>query len=197
MPAVNEYGRKNARFFNEVKQAAENRTSKPIRWLVDASKDIYRLFWLMNSGYFDLRVIHLVKDPRAFTYSMVRRSLPNGRWQNFRMTGRWLVENWLFTYLSNQPALRDKTLQLRYEDLAGSPDATMNVIGQWLGLVFEHEALEAFRQIENHAIAGNSMRWQSTEIRLDEQWRHALPQDFARVTWAITGPLARSYGYER
>ena len=37
-----------------------------VQWLVDASKSVYRLLWLRETGLFDVRVIHLVKDPRTF-----------------------------------------------------------------------------------------------------------------------------------
>ena len=41
-----------------------------VQWLVDASKSVYRLLWLRETGLFDVRVIHLVKDPRVRALDM-------------------------------------------------------------------------------------------------------------------------------
>lgn len=193
--AVDEYGKLNAQYLEAVWRAAEGYREQPIRWLVDASKDLYRLFWLQHSGYFDLRVIHLMKDPRAFVYSMTKKLLPGGRRKVIRFTGRWLVENWLYSYLCNDPAFAGRSYRLRYEDLASQPAKTMTLLGDRLSLDFSDVSLDSFRQYENHAVAGNPMRWQSSTIQLDEKWRQSLPKNHARLTWVFTRLLAQSYGY--
>ncbi len=195
--AIDEYGKLNAEYFEAVKNAAERRTEQPIRWLVDASKNMYRLFWLQQSGYFDLRVIHLMKDPRAFVYSMVKNLLPDAKNKSIRFSGRWLVENWFYSYLCNDPALAGQTFCLRYEQLATQPGETMTALGNWLNVDINFDINDdTFRRYENHAIAGNPMRWQSSGIKLDEKWRLALPPSYARIIWVLTWFLARSYGYQ-
>ena len=86
------YADLNARYFSEVKHYVEACERVEIKWLVDASKDIYRLYWLLESGEFDIKVIHLVKDPRAFVYSMTKDH-PAKTNKTIRFAGRWLVEN--------------------------------------------------------------------------------------------------------
>ena len=81
--AAEEYGYRNAQLFQTILQMAEEYKSNSIFWLVDASKDPYRLLWLQSSGLFDLRVIHLVKDPRAFVFSMTKNNLPKGKKKGF------------------------------------------------------------------------------------------------------------------
>ena len=188
-----EYGRLNAQYFEAVWQSASKLADRPIHWLVDASKDPYRLLWLQASGLFDLRVIHLVKDPRAFVFSMTRAHLPGALGKVSRMTGRWLIENTLFSRLCGKGFSADQTFLLRYDQLAGKPGEALASIGDWLDLEFPTTLVDDFRKLPNHAVSGNKMRWQSSGIRLDDRWRTALPKPYAFAIWAITWPLARSY----
>jgi hypothetical protein len=191
------YGAINARYFSAVKSAAERQMKRPMSWLVDASKDIYRLFWLQQSDHFDLRIIHLTKDPRAFVYSMTRASPYDTRQKRLRFTGRWIFENALQSRLCTDPALSKSVYRLQYEELAKRPGKTMASLGKWLGVDPTGFATEEFRQQENHAIAGNLMRWRAGEIRLDGKWQRGLPTTHQNAIWALSGALARKYDYHR
>jgi hypothetical protein len=191
------YGAINAEYFSLVKSAVERQMNRPISWLVDASKDIYRLFWLQQSSLFDLRIIHLTKDPRAFVYSMTKGSPYDTRQKRFRFTGRWIFENALYSRLCADPALSKKVYRLRYEELAKRAKKTMDSLGNWLGVETTDFSIREFRRRENHAIAGNLMRWQTAEIRLDDKWRRSLPSTQQSVIWAMSGVLARTYHYQK
>ena len=191
------YGAINANYFSLVKSAAERQINRPISWLVDASKDIYRLFWLQQSGHFDLRIIHLTKDPRAFVYSMTKVSPYDTGQKRFRFTGRWIFENALHSRLCADPALSNKVYQLRYENLAKRPSKTMDRLGKWLEVDPAGFSIKEFRQRKNHAIAGNLMRWRTAEIRLDDTWRRNLSPTQQKVIWAMSGILARTYQYQK
>jgi hypothetical protein len=193
--AAAEYGGRNAQFLNLVWQAAEMHSEARILWLVDASKDLYRLFWLQQSGLFDLRVIHLVKDPRAFVYSMVRTDLPVASTRAVRFASRWFVENALFAFFCRDSSMDGKTFQIRYEDLASDPKSVLGALGKWLDLEFLEYLSEGFRAAENHAVSGNAMRWQDTDICLDDSWRKLLPRRHARLVWMLTRTMARRLGY--
>lgn len=194
-PAVEAYGRVNAAYLGTVRDAARSWSNEPIRWLVDASMDPYRLLWLHASGRFDLRVVHLTKSPPAFVYSMVRARLP-GAWGNtIRMAGRWLVENALMARLCNAAFSSERVRHLRYEDLASRPDEVGRDLGGWLELEFPGWSGHTFRAYENHAISGNEMRWEDTEVELDTRWKQDLPDLHRRLTRLITAPLAARLGY--
>lgn len=199
-PAAQEYGRLNAEYFQTVWDAVQARTgsgdeSQPIRWLVDASKDVYRLLWLQASDLFDLRVIHILKDPRSYVYSMIRHQFPNSKRKMMRFTGRWIVENRLFRRLRRNGFPKGNTCLVRYEDLARAPQETLERIGHWLGLEVASDLSEHFREVENHAISGNQMRWENTSIQLDEKWRKGLVPGHAWAVWATTWPVRRTFGY--
>ncbi len=195
--AMTAYGQVNAEYLNAVLKAASRwGAGNDIHWLVDASKDAYRFFWLQKSGLFDLKVIHLLKSPPAFVYSMIKRDLSIPKKKVFRMTVRWVVENYIGLHLRNVHFPKAQSILLHYEELASQPEATMMRIGNWLGLDFTPEFVHGFRKYENHAVSGNQMRWQEAEISLDEKWRTMLPASYQHVINIFTMPFRRMFGYE-
>lgn len=189
------YGEVNAEYLGRVHEAARSHAGAEIRWLVDASMDPYRLLWLRASGRFDLRVVHLTKAPPAFVYSMVKDRLPGGRKRAVRMAGRWLVENALMLRLCRTGFSPDEVRHVRYEDLAGEPELVREEMEDWLGLDLPDWSDRTFRAYENHAISGNEMRWEDTEVRLDGRWRRRLPSFHRSVARVIGAPLAGRLGY--
>ena len=195
MERAQAYGDANFRFFAEVGRAASRQVGEPIAWLVDASKDPYRLLWLKDSHRFDLRVIHLTRDPRAFVWSMIRGDARLSPRKARRFALRWLIENQLFDRLCSK-GFRDAHVQrVRYEDLASRPGEVLDQLGSWLGVEFPSWAVEGFRRVENHAVSGNGMRWATDAIRLDETWRESLPGELAEAVWRMTSPARRRLGY--
>ena len=192
--AAREYGAHNRRYLEAVKDAAEELRGHPVEWLVDASKDPYRLLWLESSGLFDVRVVHLVKDPRAFVHSMTRADQKRGR-RSLRFAARWVVENALFRRLCERGFAADRKLRLRYEDLTRAPERTLETLGAWLGTRLDARFGDGFRAVENHCVAGNRMRWRADGIRFDESWRESLPKELARAVWTLTWPLRGAMGY--
>lgn len=150
-----------------------------------------------------IRVIYLMKDPRAFVYSMVKVystdkiDLQNTPQSAPRFARRWLVSNGLALILCKNRFPRDHVICFRYEQVAGAPQSTLNEISNLLGLGNSNKVIKAFRNCEYHAIAGNRMRWQTTNIYLDEKWKEALPRRHGLISWLITWPLARLYGFRR
>lgn len=195
LPHITSYGSTNAGFLGSVWSHASARGGEQVEWLVDASKDVYRLNWLLHSARFDLRVLHLTKDPRGFVYSMTKRLARPSFRKTTRFAARWLVENFLFARICSHPLLAGRSMHITYERLATDPDQTIRGIGEWLGTVTLPVSSLDLQELANHAVAGNSMRWTSTRIRLDERWRTALPSSHQRVAWGICAPLARRLRY--
>jgi len=199
-----EYGYNNYLLFKAVLFVAHNHFDKKSRWLVDSSKDFYRLIWLQRSGYFNIKIIHLVKDPRAFVYSMTKTWLINKSGstcspkiirKTVRMAGRWLVENSLINLACRREFNPNQVAKLRYEDLAAHPEESLTSICNFLGWRYTHNMLEDFRTQACHAIAGNIMRYETTGISLDEKWRDHLPKVHTVLSRIITYPMQRRLGY--
>jgi len=196
--AIDEYGRKNVALFSTVRKAAGQRSGREIKWLVDASKDPYRLFWLQESGYFDIRVVHMIKDPLALVFSMAKPWLPYGAHRVVRYTGRWVIENMIMSHLCEISFRTEHVRKQTYESFASRPGKTMHAIGEWLGVDYEPERAANFRDYENYAISGNMMRWRESEdkIRLDERWKESLPTVYQKLVGMLTSPFRTSAGYK-
>lgn len=190
--AVQEYGRKNRQYFEAVHEEAEKRTGNEIEWLVDNSKDPYRLFWLQHSGMYRIRAIHLLKDPRAFVYSMTKDDPTNLR-KIFRFTVRWIVENAIIAHVARSSLFDENVRRVRYRELALRPEQTLQGVGEWLGLDYSSELVGNFRQHENHAVSGNMMRWREKKstIRFDERWKNELRPVHAKLIRKLSSPFLR------
>ena len=171
-------------------RAALERSTEPVEWLVDASKDPYRLLWLRHHPELDLRVVHLYKDPRAFVHAM-RRGHERGRaTTTLRFAARWRIENGLMSRLYRTlPA--ERRLALHYEDLAADPAAACTRVARVLDVRPDRFDPSTFRERENHAISGNSMRWREEGVVLDETWRSELPAGWSVLVGGLCAGLSK------
>jgi len=170
--SLNEFCNDNSHLFMTIQQEAMNITQKEVKYLIDSSKDFYRLFWLSNCRNIDLKVIHIVKNPKSFVYSNIkaRKNLFVKILRSIRMSIRYVIENWLIEKVCENLPRKDYIL-IRYEDLASSPALVLRNISDWLQLPFESRIVSSFRFDVNHGIAGNMMRYDVKDISLDEQWK--------------------------
>ncbi len=209
LESIHEYGKQNSLIMEDILLQAKKAKGDQVLWLVDASKDPYRLSWLAQSGMFNLKVIHLVKDPRAFVYSMVKgRTWADSIKTGLRMAIRYVVENYIIDLVikrAGMDVISSKTwhaerersssaLLLRYEDLAGNPQKTIESVCSWLGNCTPID-VNAFRTITQHAVSGNKMRMEKRDIFLDEKWKASLPYYLQRSTEVICRPMATRYQY--
>jgi hypothetical protein len=180
------YAELNAELLRRLWSAAQKRQPAGLAYLVDSSKDLYRLAWLATSGRFALKVIHVYKDPRAFVHSMTRRegARPGSV---LRFATRWLIENALMAYLGSTLPPQN-FLCLDYETLAGDPQSALLRLGRFLGLELAPNHGQRLRRETVHAISGNEMRWQPSSIELDQRWRKDLPDWARRLTGVLTWP---------
>jgi hypothetical protein len=157
----------------------------------------------------DVRILHLVRDPRGVVYSWSKRDVLNppvaGR--PTQMATRYPPPATVFLWgLSNDGTdrLAARTglpyLRVRYEDFVASPRATAARIVAFAGepaadLPFSDERTVALPTV--HSNAGNPMRFSTGDVPivLDEEWRRALPRPTRTLTTVATVPLLRRYGY--
>src|SRR5262245_42723974 len=147
---LQQFGSDNASVLDSVLRRAREVKGPEVTWLVDASKNLYRLLWLKQSDCFNLRVIHLVKDPRAFAYSISKRDDGSVNHRGLaRATFRWNAENYLFEQLFKNCFADGEVLRIKYEDLAGDTEAVLGKICSWLGLAYDENMVGEFRNT-NH-----------------------------------------------
>ncbi len=199
---IDQYARNNEVIYRTFLDLVGEATGTRPSWIVDASKDPYRLAWLVRSNRFNVKVLHVVKNPNGFIYSVTKPHIhtddfagPRRLFWTIRQAGAWSVRNHLISMLdTNHLNDSDYTL-LRYEDLALDPTEIFKQTCSLIGVPFEAEAVENFRTGSPFALAGNPMRQRSGGIRLDEKWRHELPTSSRLITEAITSVNASRYGY--
>jgi hypothetical protein len=173
--------------------------------VVDSSKHASTAFLLKGVPGVRLRILHLVRDSRGVTYSLlktVRRPEVVGRDEfmhrsaPWKTGSEWLTFNLLFHVLG---LLGTRTSRLRYEDLVRAPSGAIAVaLG---GKVSERDL--AFIQGTrvrlglDHTVAGNPMRMRTGEIELqvDDEWRQRLGPHAYRIANGLTWPLLLRYGY--
>jgi hypothetical protein len=173
--------------------------------IVDTSKPPSFGYVLDHLDSIDLRVLHVVRDPRAVAYSWGRtKTLDDGGertemlqlapWQSALQWDLWNgASGWLW-------GGTDRYLRVRYEDLVEAPRAVFSEIVAFAG---EPDAQPAFLDDWHvaattvHAVAGNAdrMRTGPVEIRLDDRWRDELSGRSRRLVDALTLPLLRRYRY--
>ena len=177
--------------------------------IVDSSKTtrlVYSRPLLLSSiPEFDLRIIHLVRDPRAVMWSYMRGSNPSLEEGNpyvkrggaIRALMSWAVSNMVAEIVikrSNVPSIR-----VRYEDLVDRSEWQVQRLESVLELNLSMAAAALTNHssvpLSGHSIGGNRVRRKGvSEIKLDSEWENALPLYLhAMAKWVL--PLAVRYGY--
>ena len=157
--------------------------------LLDSSKDAVRLRFMLDAKLWDVRVIHLLRDGRGTANSFVKRD----RFPMQRAARRWRSAHESFARVT-APLPAGRVHCLRYEDLAADPGKALRGVLAFLGLEPEGARFD-FKQREHH-VFGNPMRLRdSSEIVLDESWRHELQPSELETFERIAGDLNRRFGY--
>ncbi|MEM8488563.1 MAG: sulfotransferase [Bacteroidota bacterium] len=197
------YGRNNYEIFSNFLDVMREQQGEAPEWIVDASKDPYRLLWLVHSGLFNIKVIHMVKNPKAFIYSVTKSLILDEKEFNLhkrlyytaRQSVAWNIQNVLFSRIAAN-VLDDKDyLLINYETLATDPEGTFAQVCDKIGCEYEANAVENFRLGSVHTIAGNPMRYEKRGIVLDEKWKTRLPQSSKTLASMLTGITKSRYGY--
>lgn len=154
----------------------------------DTTKGPMRLSRILAIPEFDVRVVTLVRDVRAYAASARRRgkSLTGAAetWKKDQLVIRSLVAS-----LS-----QDRRMLLRYEDLCADPKTTLGRLWEFCGVQRLDLPTRVFSQ--QHHVLGNNMRMAGPiEIRLDERWRREMAADDQSAVLRIAGSLNREFGY--
>jgi hypothetical protein len=155
---------------------------------LDDSKDPIRLKFLLETGLWDIRVIHLIRDGRGVTNSYMRH-------HNANMNQA--AREWVHTQqeCNRMAALLGNTrcLKIPYEALCLEPESTLTTIYRFLNLPPKSSSISP--RIKH--ILGNQMRLGSLQdIRLDEKWKKALTQDDLQRFMNLARELNNLHGYK-
>lgn len=176
------------------------------RVVVDSSKLATDAYLIATLTDVDLRVVHLIRDPRATAYSWARRKqkdpalkLDLGRLGPAASSLYWLRRNAVIEGLLRR-RLGDRYRRVRYEDFVSNPRSVVAGLCTFAG---EPDTSLPFldshrvRLAGNHMVGGNPRRFSSGEtvVRADDEWRSAMAAGPRLLASLPALPLARRYGY--
>ena len=198
--ALSEYGGVLTRLYGAALAVSGKRV------LVDSTKDPTQALLLSRLPAFEVRAVHLVRDPRATAFSWQRvRQHPGVHSKRQHMevyparssAARWTFYNGLSELLSRSAA---SYLRVRYEDLLAEPEEVLSrVIAPYqpeggAPVLAESDRVDL---APSHTVSGNPVRFQHGKLKLkvDDEWKAAMPARDKAVVSAITLPLLLRYGY--
>lgn len=174
--------------------------------VVDSSKDPTHGLILAHTPGIDLRVVHLVRDPRAAVFSRSRlrrrpeivdeiRYMP--RQSTLESAFEWVLLNRLSERVA---ASARRSIRLRYDELTAAPSESLARLRAALDLPESGTPFIDDRRVrfsENHSIAGNPIRFQQGAITIesDEAWQSEMAPVDRRLVEMVTGRLASQYGF--
>ncbi len=167
--------------------------------LVDSSKHPSYLFLLRHVAGVDVRLLHVVRDPRGVANSwakVVPRSEAGGT-QDMERLGpwhagaRWTSHHLLFMLAS----VRRRSTRLVYERFTRRPDELSDRVDS---LITDDTKVRAPRWPEphvmlstDHTVSGNPVRFASgsVTIRTDDSWRQTMGRSPKAIVELLTLPL--------
>ncbi|MBA2458076.1 MAG: sulfotransferase [Gemmatimonadales bacterium] len=167
--------------------AVLGRTGKTV--FVDTARDHQRPKYLHPHPMLEVKVIHLVRDPRGNSASIVKHT---------GVDIATAARQWTH---SNAEAARirrhlpqESWMSLHYEALCADPAGVLDRISDFLG-IGRPSLQQGFRNGVSHII-GNKMRMKGlAEIREDLSWQTTLGGAELSTIASISGSTSRSLGY--
>jgi len=201
-PAYTEYADALGREYHAIADASGARV------VVDSSKMASDALLADDIPGINLKVIHLIRDPRGVTWSWrkhMRQPGPQGRAMQrqhpIATAARWDTYNAFAEFLL-APRLGDRFRRLRYEDLLADPRGQLSDLARWIGadateLPVSGQPPQLTLERPTHPVWGNPVRTSSGTITLreDEEWRERLPATDRVITTVATLPFLLRYRY--
>lgn len=168
--------------------AVLERTGKQV--FVDTARDHQRPKYLMRHPLLDIKVIHLVRDPRGNAASIMKHGGVNARTAARQWTHYNVEAARVRRYFP-----QDSWMTLRYEELCADPQAVLDRVATFLGV--EPARLNPDPRDSNRHIIGNPMRLKAlSEIREDLSWQAHLSRHDLEAVARIGGSASRALGYD-
>ncbi|MFG2063921.1 sulfotransferase [Micromonospora sp. NPDC048871] len=167
------------------------------RLIIDGSKYPAEAATLLGRSDLDVRVLHIVRDPRPTAFSFLKAKEYIDPMSPARSSGFWTAFNLASELVGRQAG--ERYLRVRHEDLCARPQETIDEVMRFAGLAGPSPVDAAGRVVlhPNHTVTGNPDRLVSgaTVIRGDDRWRTGMTPAQIAVATAPALPLLARYGY--
>ncbi len=157
---------------------------------VDTARDHQRPRYLAGTPGLQVKVIHLVRDPRGNVASIMKHTGVDvahaaRQWRHYNVEAERLGRSFP----------REAWMRLHYEELCAQPQETLDRVARFIA-VEPIPVADHLQPSERHVI-GNSMRLGGVEaIREDRSWMERLSDGDLRVIARLTGAASHDLGYE-
>ncbi len=175
------------------------------RVIVDSSKEPAYGYAMSMVPELDVRVLHLIRDPRAAAYSWLKKKAqPDSEDREFMHRKSALDSAVLWdVWNASIEALwhgSGQNRRLRYEDFIADPKDSF---GRILDLLGEPDAglpLVGEREVKlgiSHTVSGNPNRFDtgSVALRQDDEWTKEMKPSDRNLVTGLTFPLLKRYDY--
>jgi hypothetical protein len=173
--------------------------------MVDSSKTPWNAllapFRLRRALGRDFTLLHLVRDPRAVSWSAVTKAGRQGTRPLMALRSGLAALGWTASNLACELFGRiypDRYFRLRYEDLVRAPSAVMDDLFAKLLPGVAWNADQVGESANRHQLYGNRMRGRPlslADIKEDAAWRSDMPAATRALAASLTWPLRHRYGY--
>ncbi|KPL19296.1 MAG: hypothetical protein AMJ92_03925 [candidate division Zixibacteria bacterium SM23_81] len=190
--------------FQRLYQAVQSITGSKI--IIDSSKFPSHAYLLKMLSVIDLYVIHLIRDPRAITYSWQRKKFDPGTGifmptlSPLKSSLSWLAWNVIIELLWNNSDQSAKYMQVHYQDFVTQPKVIIENIVRFVGESPSDLPFISKNHVDlahAHAFSGNPTRFHQGKIQIlpDTEWHSQLKLRYKILTTLITWPLLMRYRY--
>ena len=188
------------RLYKAIRSVSESRV------VVDTSKEPAYGYALGMVPGIDLRVLHLVRDPRAAAYSWAKKKRqPDSTDREFMhqktpAQSAVLWDAWNAAIEALWRPTPEKYLRLRYEDFIADPRASFEAMLKLVGEEGAELPLVGDREVKlgiSHTVSGNPNRFDTgaVELKQDQAWTEKMSVGDQRLVTALTAPLLARYHY--
>jgi hypothetical protein len=169
--------------------------------IIDSTKDPSHGFVLSTMADVELHVVHLVRDSRAVAHSWLRQKYNPGSGSDmnrYSLLKTGLEWNAINTLVSGLRRRATGYTVVHYEDLVADPRTHLARVLDTIGESGELPVDGRLDLEEDHTVAGNPIRFRrgETQLRLDDEWREAMPPASKLAMTSLTLPTLARYGFK-
>ncbi|MFC1735107.1 sulfotransferase [Candidatus Hydrogenedentota bacterium] len=176
---------------NEVfMRSALNWSGKSV--FLDTTKNCRRIVFLARMKRLNLKVIHLIRDPRGFCCSVQKHE----RRSPVDVAPEWTSHINSVRHLTRRMP-EGSYMPMLYESFCHDPETHLRKITDFIG-VEKYNIPDNYRDFPHH-ILGNPMAKHGdnrTKVTLDESWQSLLTKEDRKLIAQLTGETAREVGYQ-
>lgn len=173
------------------------------RVIVDGSKYPTYCAVLNEVEYFEIYVVHLVRDPRAVAFSWQRNKYSEEKKGMFNKMSYFksaCISLFWDAYISMSNYRNSRYRRVKYEDFVENPIGSLDIIESVIGLPLNSIHVSNNKEISvkmAHSIAGNPGKFieQVKKLRTDDEWIGSMPSRWKFLVTVITLPILVAFKY--